>query len=191
MSNAEAYPGSIFSLTDHELYVVSTRAEGRDYGQIATWIMPATLVPDAPRVVAVLSPMNHTHRFIAASGRFAISMLDEEQHELVPRFGLLSGRDVDKFEGVEIGRSPSGLPVLVGACGWAECVIVASLDAGDRMLYLADVVTQQVYPGRRPLRKQAAFALQPPDIRARLEEKHRLDGERDSALLRRFTHSAG
>ncbi len=186
MTDDPAYPGSIFSLTDHDLYVLTARHEGRDNGQIATWILPATLVADHPRIVAVLSPQNFTHSLITPTGRFAISMLCEEQYDLVPRFGLHSGRDGDKFDGVDIVRTASGLPVLTGGCGWADCAIVSSIDAGDRMLYLADIIEQQVYPGRRPLRKQAAFALQPADIRAQLEEKHRRDGERDRALLRDF-----
>ncbi len=186
MSDDAAYPGSIFSLTDHDLYVVTAHHNGRDNGQIATWIMPATLVPDHPRILAVLSPQNFTHSLIAPTQRFAISMLCEEQYDLVPRFGLHSGRDGDKFDGVDIGRTASGLAVLTGGCGWADCVIVQSMDAGDRMLYLADIVEQQVYTNRRPLRKQAAFALQPADVRAQLEEKHRRDGERDRALLHHF-----
>jgi flavin reductase (DIM6/NTAB) family NADH-FMN oxidoreductase RutF len=186
MTDTAPYPGSMFSLTDHEIYVVSARHEGRDNGQIATWIMPATLVPDHPRIVAVLSPLNFTHEFIAATGRFAISMLSEEQWDMVPRFGLYSGRDTEKFAEVEFGRSASGLAVLTGGCGWAECRIAASIDAGDRRIHLADIVEQQLYTGRQPLRKHAAFALQTDETRARLEEKHRADGERDRTYMHHF-----
>jgi flavin reductase (DIM6/NTAB) family NADH-FMN oxidoreductase RutF len=66
-TTADAYPGSIFSLTDHEIYVVTARHEGRDSGQIATWIVPATLVPDRPRIAVIISPQNFTHGLIAAS----------------------------------------------------------------------------------------------------------------------------
>jgi flavin reductase (DIM6/NTAB) family NADH-FMN oxidoreductase RutF len=182
----DAYPGSIFSLTDHEIYVVTARHEGRDSGQIATWIMPATLVPDRPRVVIVLSPRNFTHGLIAASGRFVLNMLAEEQHAFVPLFGLYSTRDRDKFAGLDIERTPSGIAVPGGSCGWAECRIISAMDLGDRIVYAADVVEQQVHPGTTPLRKRAAFALQPEDIRRRLEEKHRIDGARDSSLIKRF-----
>lgn len=176
----------MFSLTDHEIYVVTARHEGRDSGQVATWIMPATLVPDRPRIAAVISPQNFTHGLIAASGRFVLNMLSEEQHALLPQFGLHSSREYDKFDGVAYRRSASGIPVLDGSCGWAECRIVASMDLGDRIIYVADVEEQQIVPGLRPLRKREAFALQPEAVRLRLEEKHRVDGARDGAFIKRF-----
>lgn len=186
MQTEDAYPGSIFSLTDHEIYVVTARHEGRDSGQVATWILPATLVPDRPRVAIVLSPRNFTHGLIAASGRFVLNLLAEEQHALVPLFGLHSTRDIDKFADIQVERTSSGIAVLPGSCGWAECDIVSSMDLGDRIVYAADVVEQRVRPGAVPLRKRAAFALQPEDVRLRLEEKHRVDGARDCAFMKRF-----
>lgn len=190
MSGTEAYPGSLFSLTNHEIYVITARHDGRDNGQVATWIMPATLVPDRARVVAVISPQNFTHDLIAASGRFAINLLSDAQADLLPRFGLRSGRDTDKFDGLSFGRTSTGIAVLDGVCGWAECRIVASIDSGDRRIYLADVIEQEIARGRTPLRKQEAFAAQPGDIRAALEKKHRVDGERDRALMTVFEHGA-
>lgn len=182
----DAYPGSMFSLTDHEIHVVTARHEGRDSGQVATWIMPATLVPDRPRVAIVLSPQNFTHGLIAASGRFVLNLLAEEQHALVPLFGLHSTRDIDKFSDMQVERTSSGIAVLPGSCGWAECEVVSSMDLGDRIVYAADVVEQRVFPGKSPLRKRAAFALQPEDVRRRLEEKHRVDGARDRDFMKRF-----
>ncbi|MFZ1728662.1 MAG: flavin reductase family protein [Bacteroidota bacterium] len=185
---SDAYPGSLFSLTDHEIFVVTARDEGQDSGQIATWIMPATLVPDHPRVAVVISQQNFTHSLLAVSGSFVLNLLSDEQHELLPLFGLHSTRERDKFAGMEIARSPEGIVVLPGTCGWAECRVVASLDLGDRIIYAADIVAQELHPGRRPLHKREAFALQPPDILAQLEDKHRIDGDRDKAFIRNFGH---
>jgi flavin reductase (DIM6/NTAB) family NADH-FMN oxidoreductase RutF len=183
---ADAYPGSMFSLTNHEIWVLTAHHEGRDNGQVATWIMPATLVPDRPRLVAVLSPQNFTHDLIALSGRFVLNLLAEDQADLLPHFGLASGRQVDKFAGAEPRRSPEGIPVLDGCCGWAECRIVSSLDIGDRIVYVADILAQEIRPGMTPLRKKEAFAAQPQEIRRQLEEKHRVDGERDRVFIKTF-----
>jgi flavin reductase (DIM6/NTAB) family NADH-FMN oxidoreductase RutF len=176
-------PASIFSLTDHELYVITAQDGERSNGQIATWIVPATLVADHPRIVAVISPLNYTHDLIASSRRFAVNMLAEEQFDLVPRFGLFSGRDRNKFDGIDIVSTKGGLPVLMNTCGWVECQIIGEMNGGDRMIYLADVVDHFVDPARRPLRKHEAFASISPEIRRLLEEKQRLDGIRDAALI--------
>jgi flavin reductase (DIM6/NTAB) family NADH-FMN oxidoreductase RutF len=178
---------SLFSLTNHELHVVTARDGERRGGQLASWVLPATLVPDRPRAVVLLSPANHTHDLIRASGRFALSLLAEGQEALVPHFGLRSGRELDKLAGVALDPpSPAGLPLLAGSCGWAECGILDALDAGDRIIYLAEVTAQQVHPGRQPLRKQEALARLPPAEAAALREKARRDGERDRAFQRLF-----
>ncbi len=182
---------SIFALTNHELWVVTARDGERRAGQLATWLLPATLVPDRPRVVALLSPENHTHGLVRASGGFALSLLAEGQEALVPHFGLRSGRELDKLAGVELDApSPAGLPLLAGTCGWAECAILDALDGGDRIVYLAEVTAQRLHAGRRPLRKQEAFARLPADVVAALRAKAARDGERDRALQRSFPHRA-
>ena len=186
MSTTDAYPGSMFSLTDHEIWVLTARHGERENGQVATWIMPATLVPDRPRVAAVLSPQNYTHELIRESGRFVLHLLSGEQHALLPLFGLHSGRDVDKFDGIAVSRTSTGLPVIDGCCGWAECRIGDSMSLGDRIVYVADIEEQKLFSGRQPLRKKEAFAAQPEHIRQQLEEKHRVDGERDRDSMRIF-----
>jgi len=177
---------SIFSLTNHEIYVLTARAGENENGQIATWIMPATLARDSARIVAVLSQQNSTWSLIEQSGRFVLTMLAEDQHALLPLFGLYSGRDINKFEGVSTGRTPSALPYIEGGCGWAECVVIDGIDAGDRMILLADVVDQHHSAGKTPLRREDAFGRQSEDIREKLEEKKRLDGERDGLLIKRL-----
>jgi flavin reductase (DIM6/NTAB) family NADH-FMN oxidoreductase RutF len=178
--------GLVLSLTDHEVFIVTATHEGRDNGQIATWIMPATLVPHAPRLVAVLSPQNFTWSLIRDSGLFAVNMLAEDQHDLLPLFGLLSGRDIVKFDQADPPRTPGGLPRIAECCGWMECRVLDMMDAGDRIVVLADVLRHAIEADKRPLRKREAFARQPDDIRALLEAKQEHDGQRDRALMRRW-----
>jgi flavin reductase (DIM6/NTAB) family NADH-FMN oxidoreductase RutF len=177
---------SIFSLTNHEVYIITARDNLCENGQIATWILPATLASGAQRVIAVLSPKNYTHDLIVKSRRFVLHMLAEEQYKLLPLFGLMSGRAVNKFKGMALTRTRTGLPVLPDTCGWMECCIVAGIDSGDRMIYLADVVEQHSETFRTPLRKKEAFIKQSDEDRKRLEEKYLEDGLRDAELLRIF-----
>ena len=179
-------PTSIFSLTNHELYVVTAAHNGKENGQIASWIFPATLVAGTPRLVAVLSPMNFTYQLIRESRRFTVQLLSANQDDLVPRFGLLTGKSIDKFRGLSLQRTASGLPLLEGTCGWIECTIIDEIDSGDRMIVLAEVVEQQVYPDKYPLRKLDAFMKLPVEIRMDLMQKATRDGERDAALMKMF-----
>jgi len=186
-SSDPANQTSIFSLTNHEVYILTSSWDGRENGQIVTWVLPATLVEGTPRIVTILSPQNFTHSLIVKSRGFALNLLAEEQYDLVPLFGLTSGRDILKLDGLVNNRTPGGFPLLADTCGWAECHIVSEIDSGDRIIYLADVTAQKVYEGKKPLHKHDAFLKQPQDIRLLLEEKHRNDGMRDAALMRQFT----
>ncbi|MCC6747809.1 MAG: flavin reductase [Deltaproteobacteria bacterium] len=177
---------SIFSLTNHEVWAVSAHHRGLDNAMIATWIVPATLVYDELRLVAVLSVENYTVELLRESGRFAVQMLAEGQHELLPRLGLHSGRAKDKLAGLPLARSPGGLALLEGTCGWAECVVVNAMDSGDRLVFLADVVAQGIHPGRKPLHKRDAFERLSPGQALSLVEKALLDAQRDRKLLKRF-----
>ncbi len=170
-------------MTDHEIWVVTALHGATRGGHVATWVMPATLVPEFPRVAAVLSPQNATWRLIEGSGRFALNLLAEGQEELFVRFGRYSGREIDKFAGLELATSAGGLPVLTGTCGYAECEIIEMIDGGDRRIVLADVVDERADVTRVPLRKNAAFGRISAEDRAALSAKRRDDGVRDRALI--------
>ena len=177
----------MFSFTNHEIYLICARFGERDNAMIASWILPATLASDKLRIVAVLSVHNLTVEWIRHTKRFALQMLAADQADLVPAFGLPSGRDVDKFAEIRVTqRTPAGLALLEGSCGWADCRVVSELDSGDRIIVLADVEAQQAQPKRRPLRKQEAFGQLSPDVAAKLREKQRRDGDRDAALVKVF-----
>ncbi len=178
---------NILSLTNHEVYVLTARHGGKENGQVATWIMPATLARGFDRVVAVVSRANFTHGLLEASGQFALNMLAAGQIDLLHRFGVLSGRDQDKMAGLPLERTPAGLPALAEAVGWMECRVMDAMDGGDRVIYLADVTASRLNPDREPLRKADAFAALPDEVRQALIQKRLDEGERDRDVIRRTT----
>jgi flavin reductase (DIM6/NTAB) family NADH-FMN oxidoreductase RutF len=177
---------SIFHLTNQDVYVITAFHEGQVSGQVATWVMLATLVPDHLRVIASLSPFNFTYELIQPSQRFVVNLLAEGQHDWVPRFGLYSSRDIDKFAGIELSYTRNGIPILPGTCGWAECQIQHHIETGDRVICIADVGAQKVYPEHRPLCKRQAFAALPAEVMQSLAEKRNQDIVRDRVVLKPF-----
>lgn len=175
---------SIFHLTNHEIYVLTAADQGQVSGQVATWMMLTTLVPDQMRIVASISPTNFTHQLIQQSHWFVVNLLAEDQYEWVARFGLHSSRERDKFADMTLQYTGHGIPILPGTCGWAECRVGQQIDLGDRTLYIADLIEQQVVPGRQPLRKLTAFAKLPPEILQALTDKRDRDAERDRTLIK-------
>ncbi len=125
---------------DRELWLVTARAGDRRGGLIATFVSQASLTPELPRMLVGIAKQHHTWGLIEASGAFALHLLGQDNLDWVARFGLRSGRDVDKFDGWEVGTALTGSPVLEGAVGWLDCEVESRLPTGDRTVYLAQVV---------------------------------------------------
>ena len=113
-------------------------------------------------------------------------MLSEGQHGLVQVFGLLTGREADKFVNVKHDLSKRGLPVIPDTCGWIECICLKEIDDGDRSVILAEAVDGILSPDRKPLRKSEMMKMVSPVIREKLELKSINDGIRDSKLIKKF-----
>src|SRR5260221_13825810 len=93
----------VFLQTDREVWLVTARAGGERAGLIATFVSQASIVPDGPRVVGGLAKQHHTAPIVERSRGFVLHLLTEDQIDLVWRFGLHSGRDVDKWDGRAVG----------------------------------------------------------------------------------------
>src|SRR5258708_6417143 len=104
---------TVFEQLDPVLWIVTARAENRRGGLVATFVNqaslcplwprgdgPAATAPEAPRVLVGVARQHHTWELIEASGAFALHLLGEEHTEWVARFGLPSGREGDKLDGL-------------------------------------------------------------------------------------------
>ncbi len=167
----------VFPLTDRELWLVTAEADGVRAGLIATFVNQASIVPAMPRVVVGLAQQHHTAQVVARSRCFLLHLLTEDQIEIVWRFGLHSGRDVDKWTGITCAATASG-PRLTAALAWLDCRVEAALDTGDRTVYLAAVEAGCVERAGTPLTMRRLLALAPAE---RLREL-KAGLERDTAI---------
>jgi flavin reductase (DIM6/NTAB) family NADH-FMN oxidoreductase RutF len=174
---------SIFNLANPEIYVITAAHEGRSSGQVTTWVTLGALVPERLRLVTVVSPRNFTFGLIQGSQRFVVNLLGEGQQDWLPLFGLRSSRDMNKFDGILTQTTPTGIPILPGTCGWAECQIVQDVDLGDRYVLIADVLHHELDESRKPLRRIEAMAALPLEVGQALARKRLLDIECDRALM--------
>src|SRR5450755_1166408 len=94
--------------TDREVWLLTARAAGVSAGLIATFVNQASIVPELPRVVVGLAKQHHTAQAVETSRGFVLHLLTESQIDLVWRFGLHCGRDVDKWAGLACDDSAFG-----------------------------------------------------------------------------------
>ncbi len=121
------------------LFLISTREGERDNACVSNVL--AQVASSPLRVSLAISKRNFTCELIERTGRFNASTLTvEAPFSLYERFGFQSGRDVDKFAGLETVRSANGLvyePRFANA--YLSCKVVESLDLGSHRLFIAEV----------------------------------------------------
>ena len=133
------------------LAAVTSQWQGKANVQIAVAIAAASIVPDMPRVVVQIYKTNFSHHLIYSSGALALNFLRADQLHLIKDFGMVSGRDRDKLEGVGVHAEATGCPVLDDSWGYLDCQVVNAMDGGDMTCFLADVVTGDVVSNDAPL----------------------------------------
>ena len=99
-----------FDALVHGVYVVTTRLEDVVNGMTASWVSQVSLKPLL--VMVSMAPSRYSHDLIKQSGVFAVNVLDRDQADLGKRFGFKSGRQVDKFAGLEWTTAATGAPIL-------------------------------------------------------------------------------
>jgi flavin reductase (DIM6/NTAB) family NADH-FMN oxidoreductase RutF len=184
---------ALFHCLDRELWVVTAQAGERRGGLIATFVCQASIVPEIPRVIVGIARQHHTWGLIETSGAFALHLMSEEQLDWVWRFGLQSGHDVDKLDGLATCAGASGSPILTFAPGWLDCRVEARLDTGDRTVYLAEVLDARA-PGTGELLTVSRLRqVLPDEWRSVLMEQLRQDAAIDAAAIAawRFSPRSG
>jgi flavin reductase (DIM6/NTAB) family NADH-FMN oxidoreductase RutF len=176
----------IYALLDPPLWLVTAAAGGRRGGLIATTVAQASIVAEMPRQLITIAKRNHTHALIEGSGAFAMHLVSEMQLDLVWRFGLQSGHDVDKLTGLTFRTGVTGSPLLSEALAWFDCRVEARMDSGDRTDYLAAVVDGQLQGTDPPLTSRRFFAIAPPDKQKIMNEQYDHDARLDARAIEQW-----
>ena len=119
--------------------------------QICVSVFGASIVPERPRLLVSLSKTNLTRDLVAASGTLSITLLSEEQANLLRPLGLRSGREGHKLGGLDVSATASGDPYFPAGVGYAMCEVLEDFDSGDATLFLVAVRARQDLGGTRPL----------------------------------------
>ena len=122
--------------------IVTTEHDGRRFGMTVASFASLSLRP--PLVLVCIERSVKTHDAIADAGKFGISILGATQGDLSNRF---ASRVEDKFEGVEISRGASGVPLIAGALTTIECELREKLPGGDHTIFVGEVVAVSTAEG--------------------------------------------
>ncbi len=151
------------------LFLLTAAHDGQDNWQFVQRGLGITAGPPTI-VLVVLSPSNRTTELVEASGEFGLAVCSPRQASLVIPSRGVSGHTVDdKFAAVGIERIPATrikAPLIAGAFANLECVVRAKHPAGDRIMYVAEVLAMHHDPTTEPVahyvRKIYRFLQDPP-----------------------------
>jgi flavin reductase (DIM6/NTAB) family NADH-FMN oxidoreductase RutF/rubredoxin len=133
------------------VYVVSSQGDGKLNGQIANTVCQIT--SDPPTLSVSLNKDNLTHDIITKSRVFGISILSQEAPmQFIGRFGFKSGREIDKFDGVNYKLGSTSAPIVLDyAVSYMDCRVISSLDVGTHTIFVAQVIDADVVGNGEPM----------------------------------------
>jgi flavin reductase (DIM6/NTAB) family NADH-FMN oxidoreductase RutF/rubredoxin len=122
------------------LYIVTTQAGNIKGGYIANTVFQVTATP--PQFAISCNKDNYTAQLIKQSGVFAFSVLSEKANpSLIGNFGYKSGRDFDKFAGVNYFKGKTGVPIVTdSSVAWFECKVTQSYEVGTHILFIGEAI---------------------------------------------------
>ncbi|WP_324754080.1 flavin reductase family protein [Roseovarius sp. Pro17] len=127
--------------------VITCKAEG---GDLLGMTMSSfnTLSLDPPLVLFSIDRRANSLPLWEAADGYAVNVLSESQQEISNRFARPLS---DKWCGIDFRTGYAGAPLLLGASAVFECARFARHDAGDHVLFIAEVKRFASDGDRRPL----------------------------------------
>jgi flavin reductase (DIM6/NTAB) family NADH-FMN oxidoreductase RutF/rubredoxin len=133
------------------LYVVGSKKDGKFNGQIANTIFQVCSEP--PIIAAALNKQNLTNEFVSASKVFTVSILSQDTPlGFIGNFGFKSGRDVDKFSGVNYKMGETGAPIVLdNALAYFEAKVINQMDVGTHTIFVGEIIGADVVKEGEPM----------------------------------------
>jgi len=120
-------------------------------GQIANTVFQAT---SEPATIAIcINKQNFTHEFIQESRVFVVSVLSKDTPlKFIGHFGFKSGRDIDKFKGINYKVGRTGAPIVLDhAVAYIEAEVTKEIDGGTHTIFMGKVVNAEILTDEEPM----------------------------------------
>lgn len=124
-------PSGIFVLT-------ASDGAGHETGMLCSWVQQSSFTP--PAVTIALRRDRYVNEWLSRTRKATLNLVGESAKQFLVHFGRGFKIDEPAFEGIDIRRGLTGLPVLVEALGYLEGNIVGSIAAGDHLVHVLEIV---------------------------------------------------
>ena len=127
--------------------VLVTAADRQGEKNVFTVAWAGTICSDPPMVSISVRPERHSYHMIRETGGFVINMTTEKLVRAADYCGVVSGRDVDKFERMGLTPLKSDIveaPLLQESPVNLECVVENVVPLGTHDMFVARVAAVHV-----------------------------------------------
>jgi len=133
-----------FYKVTYGLYIVSSKVNEKLSGYISNTVFQVTAEP--VQFAVCCSKNNFTSEVIKQSKAFSISVLEQDTAaELIGLFGFKSGKDVNKFKGINYITGETGVPIVLdNTIAWFECEVVQTYNVGSHVLFIGKLVNNDL-----------------------------------------------
>jgi flavin reductase (DIM6/NTAB) family NADH-FMN oxidoreductase RutF len=118
--------------------IVTASHDGEQHGMTVSSFTSIALEP--PIIMISMQTGSRTHKLIAQSNSFAVTILAHDQQELSDRFAGRMPDLADRLAGIETETLVTGAPFIKGGLAYLDCRVFQEISIGTNTLYLAEVV---------------------------------------------------
>ncbi len=131
-------PRALFKI-GYGMYIVGTHKGDKINAQVANTVFQISSSP--PTIAVSINKKNLTHEYIHESKVFSVSVLNiETPLAFIGKFGFKSGRDTDKFAGVNYRLGANGSPIILdNTVSFLEARVDQEVDAGTHTIFMGEV----------------------------------------------------
>lgn len=133
------------------LYIVSSKKGKKFNGQVANTVFQITSQP--PTIAVSINKTNLTYDYIKQSKVFSASILVQDTPlAFIGHFGFKSGRDIDKFKGVNYKVGVTKAPIVTDhTLAYLEARLLQEVDAGTHSIFIGKLVGAEVIGEGEPM----------------------------------------
>ena len=126
-------------------FVITAKFEDKEDAVLASWVSQCSFNP--PALTIALGTMRSARLLIEASGAFIVNILPKNDSTLLKDFSRSSE---EPFQGVKTKKGFDGIRVLNDALAYMECEVAQSMQSGDHVLYVGEIIGGKTLKGGEP-----------------------------------------
>ncbi len=162
------------------MYILTSGKDNKFNGQIVNAVIQAT--SDPATVTVCVNHDNLTHEMIEDSKVFTLSILSENTPmNLIGNFGYKSGRDIDKFEGINCKTGQNGVPIVLDSVtAFLEFELINQMDMGSHTMFAGRVINGDILSDDNPMTYEYYHNVK--GGKSPKSAPHYIEGEEDTVI---------